>query len=120
MISPDLIINMGGGFGGGGGAPYQATPLGFGTLTVTGTAALLSTITVGGVEGVPADATFAWVIVESADVRWRDDGAAPTPGAGGGMPLLAGQGWLFSGDLASLQFIAQESTNAVLSVSFGA
>lgn len=107
------------GSGGGGGVPYQDTPLGFGNLTVTGAVTLFSTILVNGVAGIPAETTYAIVIVESADVRWRNDGVDPAPGPGGGMPLLAGEVWQFAAsEMDGLKFIAQESVSAILSVSF--
>lgn len=50
-------------------------------------------------------ATAAMFCVETAAVRWRDDGTAPT--ASVGMIAPAGQAcWLYTGNLSAIQFIA--------------
>jgi hypothetical protein len=63
----------------------------------------------------PPGATLAKIQVEGADVRWRDDGTAPTTSAG----MLASQGATFdhTGPLAALSFIAV-SDPATINVSF--
>lgn len=65
---------------------------------------------------VPAGANFALIRVETADVRWRDDGTDPTTSAGMIMtdtdPLFA-----YSGTLSKLSFIAA-SGSPVLNVSY--
>jgi hypothetical protein len=53
---------------------------------------------------VPTGATVAQICVESATVRYRDDGSAPT--ASSGVPVLAGSCFQYAGPLASIQFIA--------------
>lgn len=63
----------------------------------------------------PARATAALVTVETAGVRWRDDGTPPT--ATIGMPLSAGQSFTYYGNLSAIQFIAQ-SGSPVLDVSY--
>jgi hypothetical protein len=53
---------------------------------------------------IPANATIALVSVDTAAVRWRDDGVAPT--AAIGMQMLAGSSLTFSGaSLTAVKFI---------------
>jgi len=66
--------------------------------------------------GVPPSATMAYLQAETADVRWRDDGGAPTASIGNiavhGIP-----GVLYSGTLSQIQFIAL-SGSPLLDVAF--
>lgn len=64
---------------------------------------------------VPAGALAAQITVSGANVRYRDDGVAPT--ATVGMPVFQATSWLYSGPLTAIQFIAQ-SGNATLDVSY--
>jgi len=65
---------------------------------------------------VPAGATLALIKAETADVRWRDDGTAPT--ATVGFPLGSSDPvFAYSGSLSAIQFIAQ-SGSPVLNVAF--
>ncbi|KEA07121.1 hypothetical protein [Rhizobium rhizogenes] len=65
---------------------------------------------------VPAGANFAVVAADTAAVRWRDDGAAPT--ASVGMHLSnTGEPLQYSGPLSKIQFIA-ETGSPVLNVSY--
>ncbi len=65
---------------------------------------------------VPAGANFAIISVDTASVRWRDDGTAPT--AIEGMALSnTGPALEYSGPLANIQFIA-EGGSPVLNVSY--
>ena len=112
--SPVILVNTtydfytAAGSSGGAAAPYQATPLGYEQITNLSAAV--------GFASVPTGATFAYVEVEGANVRWRDDGTNPT--ASVGMPVYAGSApTLFSGDLAALKFIQVVAT-ATLNVSF--
>jgi hypothetical protein len=91
---------------GGGGAPYGATPRGYQQITGMSAATALTP---------PGGATFAVVTAEGVDVRWRDDGVAPT--ATVGMLLYAGNTIEFSGDLATVQFI-QTAAGSILNVSY--
>jgi hypothetical protein len=92
---------------GGSTAPYQATPLGYQQITPLTTASGLT---------VPATATFAIISVEGSNVRWRDDGTAPT--ATVGMPMYAGSApQVFSGNLATAQFIST-STPSTLDIAY--
>lgn len=94
-------IVSGGGGPGTGTAPYIYTPLGYQQITVTS----LSTLT------VPTGATSAFVTVETAPIRYRDDGSAPS--AIVGYPLAVGQQLIYSGSLAAVQLIAQSGTPVV-------
>ena len=66
---------------------------------------------------VPTGALYALVQAQSVDVRWRDDGVAPTATVG---TLLAAnappQG--FVGNLAALQFIQTSAGTSTLNVSY--
>lgn len=64
---------------------------------------------------VPGSASVALIQAEGADVRWRDDGTAPT--ASVGMLLPAGAELRYTGALAALRLI-QASAGAVLNVSY--
>jgi hypothetical protein len=65
---------------------------------------------------VPAGANVALISADTAPVRWRDDGAAPTTSVG--MSLVNGVApFQYSGTLANLQFIA-ESGSPILNVSY--
>ncbi len=56
----------------------------------------------------PAGATIATICVESASVRFRDDGATPT--ATIGAPVAAGSCFQYSGPLGAIQFVAQSGS----------
>lgn len=80
---------------------YQK-PLGYQQITSLGSAANLTP---------PVGATAALITVETAGVRWRDDGSAPT--ASVGMPLTAGQSFTYYGNLSAIQFIAVSGSPTV-------
>jgi hypothetical protein len=86
---------------------YIYTPLGYQQVSVTSPSALTLT--------VPTAARIAEICVETAQVRYRDDGTAPT--ANVGMPAAASQCFQYSGSLVAIQFIAV-STTATLDVSY--
>jgi hypothetical protein len=87
-------------------------PLGFGALTLSGTAVLLSSIT----GGIPPRARLAIISVETANARFRDDGTAPT--ATVGVQLASGAvPFIYTGDLTAIQFVAV-SGSPVVNVSF--
>jgi hypothetical protein len=54
---------------------------------------------------VPAGATVAIIAPDTAAVRWRDDGTAPT--ASVGMSIAAAATFEYWGNLSAIQFIAQ-------------
>ncbi len=64
---------------------------------------------------VPSGATLAVVIPEGQNVRWRDDGTAPTSTVG--MPLILGTTLSYDGDLSRIRFI-QQTASATLNVSY--
>ena len=64
---------------------------------------------------VPAGATLALIVPETQNVRWRDDGVAPT--ASVGMLVVANSSMSYDGDLKSIRFIAA-TAGAVLNVSY--
>lgn len=59
--------------------------------------------------------TFALIIAETQNVRWRDDGVAPT--ASVGMLLTAGVPLQYDGDLTNIKFIEQ-TASAKLNISY--
>jgi len=64
---------------------------------------------------VPAGATMALIVPETQNVRWRDDGVAPT--ASVGMLVVANSSMSYDGDLKAIRFIAATS-GAILNVSY--
>jgi hypothetical protein len=70
------------------------------------------TTTTGGLSARPS---IAMIIAETAAVRWRDDGVAPT--ATVGMPLAIGATLQYDGDIGAIQFIEQ-TAGAKLNVSY--
>ena len=75
-------------------------------------------ITLSGATGltVPVGANLAIIAADTAAVRWRDDGTAPT--ATIGMHLSnTGEPLQYSGPLAKIQFIA-ETGSPVLNISY--
>lgn len=59
--------------------------------------------------------TFALITPLTANVRWRDDGIAPTGSVG--MPLAAGVTLQYDGDLKGIKFINNGGT-AELNISY--
>ena len=59
--------------------------------------------------------TFALIIAESKDVRWRDDGTDPT--ASVGMPLAVGVPLQYDGDLTRIKFI-ETAASAKINISY--
>ena len=60
---------------------------------------------------VPAGATLAEICVETAAVRYRDDGTAATSSLG--IPVASGTCFQYSGPLASLSFTAQSGSPTI-------
>lgn len=87
------------------------TPLGYCQLTASGSAALISTCS----GGIPARTAWAVLCIETANIRWRDDGTAPT--ASVGMPVNAGACIYYSGTMATFQIISQ-SGSPIVNISF--
>jgi hypothetical protein len=87
--------------------PFGSTPRGFQQITNLGSAVGMT---------VPATgASFAVILAEAQNVRWRDDGVAPT--AGVGMLLEAGVEFTYQGDLSAVRFI-EVTAGAKLNVSY--
>jgi uncharacterized membrane protein YgdD (TMEM256/DUF423 family) len=82
------------------------TAKGYQQITLSGAATGLT---------VPALSTVAYVQVDTAPVRWRDDGTAPTSTIGMQIPI--GGTVTFSGDMSVVKFIAASGT-PVLNVSY--
>lgn len=59
--------------------------------------------------------TFALIVAETQNVRWRDDGTNPT--ASVGMPLAVGVPLQYDGDLKGIRFIEQ-TAGARLNISY--
>jgi hypothetical protein len=57
---------------------------------------------------LPSDATVALIQALTQNVRWRDDGTAPT--ASKGMQLAAGDQFWYTGDLSTIRFIEEAAT----------
>ena len=64
---------------------------------------------------VPTGATRALIAPLTKDIRWRDDGTAPTSSVG--MPLVVGTTLNYDGDLNKIRFI-ETAASAVLNVSY--
>ena len=60
---------------------------------------------------------MAYLQAETADIRWRDDGGAPTTAIGNIVVHGAGGQQFYAGTLAALQFIAL-SGSPLLDVAF--
>lgn len=67
--------------------------------------------------GVPTGATMAFLQAETANIRYRDDGGAPTAAIGSIVFFGAGGGILYAGTLSALRFILL-SGSPLLNVSF--
>lgn len=61
----------------------------------------------GAKTAIPQGANSALIYIEAQGVRWRDDNTAPTSSVG--MPVAAGQDFLYIGNIPQLQFIGQVS-----------
>lgn len=64
---------------------------------------------------VPQGATRALIAPLSKDIRWRDDGVAPT--ASVGMPVTAGTYLSYDGDLKNIKFI-ETAASAEINVTY--
>lgn len=82
-------------------------PKGCVQMTSLGTATTLSSI--------PSNAKAALIQAESQNVRWRDDGTAPTTGIG--MQIAAGASIYYTGELSALKVI-EEAASAKLNIAY--
>lgn len=88
-------------------------PLGYCQISAAQLASAVTLKTACG--SVPASAHSAAITVETATVRWRDDGTPPTASIGN--PISSGLGMAYTGPLNVIQFIAQ-SGSPVVNVAF--
>lgn len=88
-------------------AQNHSVPTGHSQVTSLSSAATVGT--------VPAATDYAVIQVQDQQVRWRDDGTAPT--ATVGMLMSPGDVLKYDGNLASLKFI-EVAASAKLNVSF--
>lgn len=65
--------------------------------------------------GMTTKANFALIVAEAQDVRWRDDGTAPTSTVG--MLLKTGVIFQYDGDLSKIKFI-ETAGSAKVNVSY--
>lgn len=84
----------------------KLVPLGFQQITVSGATGLT----------VPAKAQVVIISVDTANVRWRDDGVAPTAAIGIQIAAAAAP-YEYWGNLSAIQFFAV-SGSPVLNVSY--
>ena len=91
------------------GYPYQGQPCGFQQISAA-TLASATALT------VPGAATYCVIEVDTANVRWRDDGTSPT--AAVGVQMYAGApAIVFPGNMNTVKFILV-SGSPVLNVSY--
>lgn len=88
--------------------------LGYQQITSLSSSAALTVPSVDA-NGLSVKPTIAIIVAETAGIRWRDDGTAPT--ATVGMPLAAGVTLQYDGDLTRIRFI-QQTAGAILNVSY--
>lgn len=93
-------------------AAYVYTPLAFQNVSVTSTAAVGLSIPTSA-----SNARLVQLCIDSNQLRYRDDGTAPTTTTG--MPWVQSLTpcWPYSGNLSAIQFIAI-STSTTLSMTF--
>lgn len=92
----------------------RQVPLGFCSLSSMSAATGLASCS----GGIPTGTSYAVVCAYTQGVVWRDDGTAPTgtPGTGG-QGLAANQCLPYNGTFTAIQFI-QQTSGAVLGVTF--
>ena len=93
--------------------PGVGTPGGAGTYNLNATNTASSAASTSG--GIPPGANEAVIESDTAAIRYRDDGAAPTTAIG--QPIAAGGSTFYTGTLSALQLIAQ-SGSPVVNISF--
>jgi hypothetical protein len=89
------------------------TPGGAGTYNLSASNTASSASATSG--GIPALANEVYIESDTAAVRYRDDGAAPT--ATIGQPIASGGSIFYTGTLSAMQLIA-ESGSPVVNISF--
>ena len=92
-----------------------AVPLGYCQISAATLASATGLASCAG--GIPAGANTILMSADVANVRWRDDGTAPTGAIG--MSLVFGQlPVTYNGTLSKLQFILNTGGSPILNVSF--
>lgn len=81
----------------------QVVPLGYCQLSAAQLAAAIGLAACAG--GIPSGTTMAFLQAETANVRYRDDGVAPTAAVGNIIFFGAGGSVFYAGTLTRLQFI---------------
>lgn len=88
----------------------QRTCVGFAQTTVGTTATALNTLA-----AIPGGASTVEIAVETAAIRWRPDGTAPTTSVGN--PVASGGTFAVEGKLSNVSIIAQAGT-ATLNITY--
>lgn len=90
-------------------------PLGYCQLSATQLESAIGLSTCA--DGIPSGATMIAIQAETANIRYRDDGTAPT--ASVGMEIISGQNpMLYVGTLSALRFIAASEGSPIADISF--
>jgi hypothetical protein len=85
--------------------PASAASLGYQQSTSLSTSAAVN------LPNIPSNAASYLLSVESAGVRWRDDGTDPTSSVG--QPVAAGQALCYGNDPHSVRIIGQTGTPTI-------
>jgi hypothetical protein len=106
---------------GGNGTPNSTfvKPLGYCQFTAAGSAQLLSAVTPTATTTCtpPSRAAWASIVVETASIRWRDDGTAPTTAIGMLVNPTSTPTMTYNADFNKIQFIAVTGS-PVVNISF--
>lgn len=92
--------------------------LGYGQLLAAAVDAgvLLSTVTIGGVAGIPDGTVMIVIQAEAQAVRYRDDGTMPT--ATVGQPLAVGQVLTYTARNAKSLRLISQTAGAIINCTF--
>jgi hypothetical protein len=82
---------------------------------ITGIDGAAKTLAQGSLGAIPASAAYALIQAEAQNVRWRDDGVAPTASVGN--LLLVGSSMVYEKKLSAIQFISAVA-GAIVNVNF--
>lgn len=96
--------------------PNFPVPKGYAQVTVTTSSQSINQLLTTAAwyfTSIPAG-TRGVTLQPEGDIRWRDDGVAPT--ATVGMKIVTNQGWVYGGDASLIRLIA--SGNTVLNIYF--
>lgn len=98
----------------GAGYPDGGVPLGYAQYAISTATKLEHGLGTSSVD-IPAGASRMQIVVSTQAIRYRDDGVAPTTTVG--YPKPTSSEFAYSGNLSSVQFVAQTGT-ATLDVLF--